>query len=261
MSESTLLFRSIKDALTPQMLKFAILPFIISIVIMYILFFVLAGIGLDSLGSMDVSSTQTTMENGVPHTESFQATLEGLSIVKFFAQYAITSWIASFLVYAIGGFLTLYVSIFIAVIIVGFLTPAILKALQNKHYTDVEMIGHSNIVSSLFLVVKWAFIMLLLFFLLIPLYFIPILNIVAFNYPLYYFFDKMLRFDVSSNICTSEEEKQINYFNASSLKLKTIALYIISLVPFAIFFAAVFYVIYLGNTYFIKTQVYRNKAN
>jgi hypothetical protein len=224
---------------------------------MYIIFFVLAGTTLNSLGSMDVYSTQTTMQNGIPHTESFQATLEGLSIIKFFAQSALTSWISSFLVYAIGGFLTLYVSIFLAIIVVGFLTPYILKELQTRHYEDVEMIGYSSIVGSIFSLIKFSLIMLGLFIILIPLYFIPLINIIAFSFPFYYFFHKMLKLDVSSNITTSEEEKKINYFNKNSLRLKTLVLYLISLVPFAIFFGAVFYIIYLGNSYFTMARELR----
>ena len=60
-----------------------------------------------------------------------------------------TSWLAAFLVYAIGGFLVLYVSIFIAVVVIGFLTPYVLKELQARHYTDIEMIGHANIITAI----------------------------------------------------------------------------------------------------------------
>jgi hypothetical protein len=56
---------------------------------------------------MDVSSTQTTLENGIPHTEILQSHLEGTTLIKFLMSHAITSWIATFLVYAIGSFLTL----------------------------------------------------------------------------------------------------------------------------------------------------------
>ena len=84
MKESNLFFNSIKDFFTLKMLKYSTLPFLISIIILYIRFFLIAGIGLDWMGTMDVSSTQTSIENGIPHTESFQAKLEGLSIIKFF---------------------------------------------------------------------------------------------------------------------------------------------------------------------------------
>jgi hypothetical protein len=228
---------------------------------MYILFFFIAGIGLDQLGSVDVASTQTTIENGIPHTDSFAATLEGTAIIKFLMSSAITSWIASFLVYTVGIFLTLYFSIFIAIIIIGFLTPMILRELQKRHYPDIEMIGYSNIAEALFLVLKWAFIMIMLFLVLIPIYFVPLLNIVAFNLPLYYFFHKMLTYDIASTLCTRDEAIRIKFFHASTLRLKTLGLYLISLIPFVIFFASVFYVIYLGHSYFLELRKLREEAN
>ncbi len=252
-----LLTLSVKDFLSPKMLKFTLLPFVISMIIMYIMFFLLASAGLDALGTFDVQSTETTIQNGIPHTETLTAQLEGTAIIKFLMSHAITSWIATFLIYAVGGFFTLYLSIIVAILVIGFLTPYVLKELQLKHYNDIEMIGYSNIITALLSVLKWASIMLLLFFLFIPLYFIPLVNIVAFNFPLYYFFHKVLTFDIASTICTKEEDNLIKFRNANELRLKTLGLYLISLIPFAIFFGAVFYVIYIGNTYFIETRKLR----
>jgi len=107
-NENSVLTLSIKDLFTSKMLKYSILPFIFSVIIMYILFFLVAGYGLEQLGSMDVQTSQTTMQNGIPHTESFEATLEGTALIQFLMSSAITSWIATFLVYTIGTFLTLY---------------------------------------------------------------------------------------------------------------------------------------------------------
>lgn len=256
-SENNTLILSIKDFFTAQMLKYSLLPFILSMLVLYILFFSLAGIGLDQLGPVEVSTTQTSIENGIPNTDTFQATLEGTALIQFLMSSAITSWIATFLVYTVGSFLVLYFSIFVAIIIVGFLTPYVLKVIQQKHYPEVEMIGHSNILEALFLLFKWAAIMILLFIVFIPLYFIPLLNIIAFNLPLYYFFHKMMTYDVSSSICTKEEAKQIKYYNSGTLRMKTLILYLISLIPFAVFFGAVFYVIYLGHAYFLELKKMR----
>ena len=258
-SESSILSLSIKDLFTAKMMKYSLLPFVFSMIILYVLFFVVAGIGLDQLGTMDVQSSQTTIENGIPHTESFAATLEGTAIIKFLMSSALTSWIASFLVYTIGTFLTLYFSIFIALLVIGFLTPVILKEIQKRHYSDVEMIGHSNLFEALFLVVKWVFIMIILFLVLVPLYFIPFINVIAFNFPLYYFFHKMMTYDISSTICTKEEAMKIKFFHATTLRLKTLGLYLLSLIPFVIFFASVFYVIYLGHSYFLETRKLRQE--
>ncbi len=249
---------SIKDFFTPKMLKYAIVPFIATLVVMYVLFFILAGVGLDNMhSSLNINTTQTIIQNGVPVSQNFSAHVENSSIIQFLMKYSVTSWLAAFLVYAIGGFFILYASIFIAIIIIGFMTPFVLKELQRRHYKDVEIVGYSNPFESIFLVLKWAFVMIVLFFLLIPFYFIPLLNIIAFNLPLYYFFHKILIYDISSNLTTREENNKIRYFNKSSLRGKTIFLYIISLIPFAIFFGAIFYVIYLGNTYFIEVKKLR----
>ena len=259
MNEKELLNRSFQDLFTPKMLKFSLAPFLISIVILYITFYYFAGLGLEQLGTLNIESSQTSLENGIPHTESMSASLEGSAIIQFLMSHALTSWIASFLVYAIGGFFTLYVSIFVAVLVIGFLTPYILKELQKRHYPEIEMIGYSNTFESLFLTMKWAFFMLALFFLLVPLYFIPLINIIAFNLPLYYFFHKMITYDIASNITTREEDKQIKYFNGTNLKVKTVALYLLSLIPFIVFFGSVFFVIYLGNSYFSEVSKLRNE--
>jgi len=207
-SENSVLLLSIKDLFTSKMLKYSILPFIGTMLLMYVLFFMIAGFGLDSLGTMDIQTTETSMQNGIPHTDTFSAQLEGTALIQFLLSHAITSWIATFLVYTIGSFLVLYISIFVAILVIGFMTPLILRELQRRHYQDVEMIGYSNIITGLLSVIKWLLIMLLLFIVLAPLYFIPLINIVAINFPLYYFFHKMMTFDVSSNICTKEEDKK-----------------------------------------------------
>jgi hypothetical protein len=257
MSQKNILLLSIEDFFTAKMLKYSLAPFIVTMIVMYVIFFYVAGMGVEHLGQMQIESSQTTIQNGIPHTESVSAILEGSAIIKFLMSYTITSWIASFLIYALGTFFVLYASIFIAVIVIGFLTPVVLKELQKRHYRDVEMIGYSNAASSMLLVVKWTFAMIGLFIVLIPFYFIPVLNIIAFNLPLYYFFHKMLTFDVSSNISTKEEFKKIMYMNKNTMRLKTLLLYLISLVPFAIFFGAIFYVIYLGNSYFLEVRKIR----
>ncbi|WP_304546231.1 EI24 domain-containing protein [Sulfurimonas microaerophilic] len=257
-NETGILTLSIKDLFTSKMIKYSILPFVVSMLVLYILFFVLAGIGLDQLDStMHVESTQTTIQNGVPHTDSFTATLENTAIIKFLMSSAITSWIATFLVYTIGSILMLYFSIFVALIVIGFMTHMILKELHKRHYQDVAMIGHSNLLEGIFLTIKWVLIMLILFVVCIPLYFIPVLNIIAFNFPLYYFFHKMITYDVSSNICTKEEAIKMKLFYGGTIRLKTLILYLISLIPFVIFFATVFYVIYLGHSYFLEVRKMR----
>ncbi len=249
-NELKLFKQSIEDFLSPKMLKFALLPLLISVTILYTFFFILTDIGLEKIGTVHVNTVQTTVENGVVHTDQTDATLQGGGIVDFLLHNSVTSGITEFIVYTVGSLMTLYLSIFVAISILGFLTPYILKALQKKHYPDIEMKGYGNIFESLFLMVKWVFVMVFLFILLSPLYLVPGINLIVINIPLYYFFHKTLTYDISSNICTKEEAKEIEYFYKNSLRAKTLLLYMLSLIPFTIFFTTIFFVIYLGNSYF-----------
>lgn len=257
-SEVNTLKRSIDDLFTAKMLKYSLLPFILSILLLYTLFFILAGAGVEQLGTLHVQSSQTSVQNGVAHTENFSAEFQDNAIITFLLSHAITSWIATFFIYAIGGIITLYLSIFVALIIIGFMTPYVLRELQNKHYGDVHMSGYSNFLEGIFFAFKWLFVMLLLFIVFIPLYFIPFVNIIAINFPLYYFFHKMMHYDISSNICTKEETQAIKNKYAGTLRVKSLILYLLSLIPFVIFFASIFYIIYLGHGYFLEVRKMRN---
>ena len=256
-----LIIQSFKDLFTPKMLKFSLVPLVVIAIVMYIAFLILVGAGIDQLQA-HLETTRTVVQNGVPHTQTevVEADLNTTSAIgNFIATYVIGSWLFSFFVYAIGTFFVLYASIFMAVIVIGFLTPYILKELHFMHYEDVEMIGFGNPVESLFLTFKWLVVMLLLFFLFVPFYFIPVVNVIALNFPLYYFFHKMMHYDVGSTIATREEFAVISTLYKGELRLKSLLLYLLSLVPFVILFATVFYVIYLGHTYFLKVKEMRAK--
>jgi len=244
----TLLKTSISDFLTPKMLKYALLPPFISVLIIYILFFILGDINLNDFATFNIHTTQTTIINGIPNIDTTYTEFKNSSILEFFN---------SFVTLTTMGLFLLYLSIFISITILNFLTPFVLKEVQKKHYPDIEMIGYGNLFETLFLFMRYSFTMLFLFFIFIPLYFIPIINIIVFNIPLYYFFHKMITFDIASSLTTREENKKIKYFNARNLRLKTLALYILSLIPFTIFFSTVFYLIYLAHTYFTEIKKIR----
>lgn len=258
-SQRNLFLLSIRDFFTPPILKLAILPFIITMVLLYGLFFILADIGLEQLqnASFQIEQSQTTVQNGHPHTETVSADLDGSGILKFLLQYSLTSWLVSFLLYTVGSFFVLLLSVVIALAVIGFLTPPILRVIQQRHYPDIELVGYGHFGTIAWQFVKSFFIMVMLLFLLLPFYFIPILNIVALNLPFYYFFHKLMVFDVASTITTKEEYALIHVSKANTIRYKTFMLYLVSLIPFAILFATAFYVIYLGHTFFNETQKLR----
>ncbi len=262
MSETNLFLLSIRDFTTPKMLKLVIMPFIITLVVMYALFFIAADIGLDSLqnSTLQVQSSQVVVSDGVEHTENFSGEFTGSSIVEFLLKHTVTSWLLTFLIYTVGSFIVLLISVVVALVVIGFLTPPILRELQQRHYKTIVLIGFDGVGAVLWNFVKSMLVMLLLFLLLTPLYFVPLLGVIALNVPFYYFFHKLLTYDVASTLCTKEEYQKIMFFKGNNLRLKTFLLYLISLIPFAVLFATVFFVIYIGHSFFREVALLREKA-
>ena len=253
MSKFNLLNLSITDYFTKDMLKLIIFPLFGSMIVLFILFFSIADMGLSNLEDtqIQIQTHQTMVENGQVNEETTMQSYTGNSILDFLLRYTITSWIVSFLVYTVGLFAVGYLSIFISLIIVGFLTPKILSIIHKRHYKDLELeAGYDSTLSGIFMLIKTAFIMLILFIVLMPLYFIPLINIFAINLPFYYFFHKILNYDVSANLMSKKRFQQLYYFNKTSFRIKTVFLYTISLIPFVAFFIAIFYIIFIGHSYF-----------
>jgi len=260
MPQRNLFLLSIKDFFTPEILKLAFFPFLLTMIILYGLFFVAADMGLDQLqqSTLQIEQSQTTVENGTSHTENLSATLEGSSILNFLLKYSFTSWLLSFLLYTVGSLFVLLLSIIIALAVIGFLTPPILKVIQQRYYPDLDMVGYGNIGTITWHFFKSFFVMIVLIFMLIPFYFIPLVNVIAFNLPFYYFFHKLMVLDVTSTIMTKKEYALIHVANANTIRLKTLLLYLISLVPFAVLFTTAFFVIYMGHTFFTEVRVLRS---
>ncbi len=244
---------SVKDYFTKDMLKLIVFPLIGSFIVMIIMFYSIADMGLSHLEDtqIQIQQHQTMVENGVVNETSSDETYTGSSIIDFLLRYTVTSWIVSFLVYTVGLFAIGYLSIFTSLIIVGFLTPTILHKVHKRHYSHLQLEeGYDTIAGGVFKLIKTAIVMLIMLVVFIPLYFIPIINIVAINLPFYYLFHKMINYDVSANIMSKEQFKKLYYFNKSSFRAKTLFLYVVSLIPFVAFFISIFYIIFIGHSYF-----------
>ncbi|RXJ55283.1 hypothetical protein CRV04_10620 [Candidatus Marinarcus aquaticus] len=258
MSEMKLFSMALKDFFTRPILKIALYPFFITLILMYVLFFTAADFGLDSMQNhvLQVQQQHIAMENGEMVTTTTNETYFGKGVIEYLLQFSITSWLVGFLVYTLGTIFVMLFSLFIALVVVGFLTPSILKVLQQRHYQNLEFKGYGNVVNTLWIFAKSFLVMILLFIILAPLYFIPVLNIVALNVPFYYFFYKLLNFDVTSTIMNKNEEAFIKTKEGNAFHVRTIVLYLISMIPFIALFSTVFYIVYLGHAYMNRlTQV------
>lgn len=232
------------------MLKFALIPFVGTLLVMYVLFFGAAGAGLDALeqSSLQIEQHEQYTQNGTVEAEHESVIVEGgSSILRFLMEHTITSWMVSTVVFAVGGVLTFMLAMFVALLIIGFLTPYIVKEIHQRHYSHLKLGHHGSMMGMMFATLKYVIIMLLLFVLLMPLYFVPLLNLVAFNLPFYYFFHKVYLLDVSSETTTKERFKLIMLYHGNRFRMTTATLYVLSLIPFAAYITPVFNVIVLTH--------------
>ena len=250
MNEVEIILKSVKDFFSSSMLKIALVPLIITMIILYMLFFAAADFGISSLQEI-AQSSQNGEEIVIDENAPFYFVWMTYLIVFLF-KYSFTSWIAGFLLYTIGTVIILQASVIFSIVVIGFLTPMILRILHKRYYSHLTLHGHGSLLSPLWVMAKSAIVMIILFIVLIPVYFVPVLNVIAFSLPLYYFFHKLLNFDVSSTILSKQEYKEIYKKEGNSFRLRTLFLYFISMIPFATLFTAVYYIIYLGHAYFIK---------
>lgn len=259
MNEIEIIFKSVKDFFTSSMLKIALIPLFITMLILYSMFFAAADFGITNLQEI-AQASQNGQEVVIDENAPFYFVWFTYLIVFLF-KYSVTSWLAGFLLYTIGTVLILQASVILSIIIIGFLTPMILGILHKRYYSHLELNGYGTLFLSLWELFKSLSMMVLLFLILIPVYFVPVLNIIAFALPLYYFFHKLLNFDVSSTILTKEQYKEIYKKEANSFRLRTLFLYLVSMIPFATLFSAVYFIIYLGHSYFIQLDKLEKNSN
>ena len=242
---------SLQDFFTKKMLTYAFAPFVFTLVVLYALFFSAADAGLESLKEsvIHIEKMQTTQENGITHTQSSNETYSGGSgILEFLMQYSITSWLVSFFLFTVGGMLMFVVAIFTAIIVIGFLTPAIMRELQRRHYSELALDGHGNVFTTLLHSLKYLAITFVLLLVLAPFYFVPLLNIVAINLPFYYLFHKFYLLDVATTALIKDEYRQMMFFKGNKIRFTTLMLYLIAMIPFAALITPVFNVIILSHT-------------
>jgi len=273
MKKKNLFTLSIKDFFTPYFLGLALMPLFLTLVILF------SGLGYgmslldDTMKSVKVEKTSSSYSDGTTsHSESsvnvsfddsnVNATpfyeinpvelfksVQNSEILSSMLENDIMRWIIEKVVLLVAGYFIFILAVIIAVTIVGFFTPLIVKKLKSRHYPPFEIRGHGSVLSAILYALKSLLIMVILYIVLIPIYFIPLLNIVAFNLPAYYFFHKMLVYDVGSEINTKKEFMQIKAIVSNQIRVRTLGMYMLTLIPFVGIFFPILFVIYLSHIF------------
>jgi len=224
---NTIFILSLKDFFSAKFLKFALLPFIFSALILAFLFYIGFGYLLDYLYYLSNDGIFTS--------------LMGFKIISLsFGLLGIL----------VGSVFSIYLSVFLALFILSFLTPFIVKTLKQKYnYPDSQ--GLSN-----FYVFKeglWIFMKFCLLFCFATLILIlPFVGFFVYYFVLYYLFHKILVLDVASCILNKEDFQDLKQKANLELILITFAFYFLACVPFLGLLLQVFFVIFLSHYLYQK---------
>ncbi len=284
MKKKNLFALALKDFFTPYFLVLSLLPMIITIALLFVSLSYGMQVLNNKINSLYIEKksteystpTQTTSQSSVNITfDANQSetsslldfnpmalfeSLQSSQILSSMLENDILRWIIEKIIFLAAGYFVLLFSVIIAVFIVGFFTPLVVRKLKSRHYPPFAIKGHGNLFEIVWYAIKSFLVMLLLYLLLIPFYFIPFINIIAFNLPAYYFFHKMLIFDVGSTVNTKAEYFRIMALMGNQIRLRTFLIYLLTLLPFVAIFFPLFFVIYLSHLFINETIELRSAA-
>jgi len=246
MIKTELFKKSISDFLSAKLLLISIAPFLISFVLFLYLYL---GVGGDA-----IETFKQSIENGVvPFLDP-----DAHPILTYILTIGVFKWLFSLFFYLVGALAVVLLSVVVAVVVVGFFTPYIVKVIREKHYPDFVIKNENFTIGvTIWHFVKVFSIFILLFLVALPFLFIPGINFFAINIPFYYLFHNFLVLDVGSSINSKEEFKKVSKKHKLLFRSTTLSLYGFSLIPLVSMIFQVLFVIILAHQFFSKTMEQR----
>lgn len=234
---------SIKDFLTKKFITLSFLPLILSLIL---LGWAAMYFGNEFYESLEFSLSSGELLNKDEHP-----------FIAWLLAFSLTKWLIGVLFYTLGAFFVIILSLGIALVVVGFLTPIATKEVANHYQINTSNLPSFGRVMALmtkeFLIFLLIFVISLLFLLL------PVINIFVLNVPLFYLYYKFMLIDVASNTLNRDEFKKF-YKKGGGYKFTftCFVFYLISLIPLAGLFLQLFFVIFLSHiVYRNQLEIYR----
>jgi len=163
-------------------------------------------------------------------------------------------WVLGIAVAVIAGLLGVllgsYLILLFAMIITGFMTDSLVKAVHDKHYPHTDYQGHGTMSGMLWKMFKFGMLLLLLFLVTIPMLFIPLINVIWFWLLGFLFFRFSLVLDVGQVILPEAMFNEVKGLGNWTPTLTLGGFFMLSLLPILSLFAPVFAVIALSHHYF-----------
>ena len=228
------------DTLSPRVLLVSLLSFILTIFIFIGAIWLLFG-GVGALSSWIAQSLQ-----------SFEGSVEQSWFFSMVSLFFITKTIVAILFFFTSAMVVYYLFLMVYSVIVGFFAGYFIKEIGTIYYPNFAFRG-IGLLSYLWIVFKTLVWTILMFVLLFPLVFVPVLNFVLLV-PVYYLFHKLLVLDVASMLTSVEEYKELKRLYAGQMRGITLVCFALTVIPFLGVVMYPYYVIVMSHFIFRKTK-------
>ncbi len=226
---------ALADLMTPRFLLLSLLPLVVAVPLVVV--------ALASLGGGVADLWQGGASDG-NWLADWVATWPWVGGV---AEYA---WVRGLLglVSAVAGWLLVVLgALFVAVAVVGLLTPTIVAEVRRRHYPDAPAGEGAGIAAYLLFLARTLAGFIGLGLLALPLLFLPGVNLFAINLPFFYWFHRLLTWDVLETACPDPVRTGAEPPPRLALAGRTLVLYAMSLVPLLGLLLQVFFVLVLSH--------------
>ena len=233
--------RASKDFFTGRFLFLSLAPFIVPVLI---------------LGSFFVYGSSefiTLLQEGSVNGDYSYIDEKAYPILTYLLGFSVFHWLLMTLFVVLGTFGVVLLSLVIAVITVGFLTPYIVNAVRKKNYLHVKKSEGEGFLVALLSIFKIFMKFILLFLCTLPFLLLPFVNFFIFQLPFFYLFYKLMMYDlVSSGVCEDAE----NIIKENRLYLFVVMgfFFFLSLIPMFGLLLQVFFVVYLSHFILNKSK-------
>lgn len=231
-----LLVRALRDYMSPSVLGASFVALVVPLVLL--------GLAI-GFGGTHLWDALQALEAGEPLAAQ---ALPGW--LEVFLAYSIVQWVVITLFYLLGGVLALLLSVIIALIVIGFFTPWLVRLVQKRHYPTLSLpqglpvavvIKESIGIFGKFLGLLALSLVLLAF---------PFVNIAALHVPFFYLFYRILMLDVGSALLDASGYEVFKATHRSSTLAISLVCFALSLIPFVGLFLQPLFVLYFTHYMF-----------
>lgn len=240
-----LLLKTLTDLKEPAILWRLFVPFVAAIILVSLLGYGIFGVFLVSDFVMQNPFIQ---DIGTWKAEAEQS----IGAIPFVG--GVLLWFFGLVFAVIAGILGVllgsYLILLFAMIITGFMTDSLVKAVHDKHYPHTDYEGHGTMTGMIAKLLWYGFLLLLLFLVTIPMLFIPLVNVVWFWLLGFMFFRYSVVLDVGQVILPEKMFNEVKQMTNWTPTMAIAALFLLSTLPLVGLFVPVLAVIALAHYYF-----------